>query len=51
MTLHLATEDQQKQILNQFNTDHNQLNKDVLTIRDWLKLQTHLPQCTSKSDK
>uniref|UniRef100_A0A1B6E704 CRAL-TRIO domain-containing protein n=1 Tax=Clastoptera arizonana TaxID=38151 RepID=A0A1B6E704_9HEMI len=50
MALHLATEEQQKQILAELKTTHEQLNRDVIYLKRWLKLQPHLPQCTTDTN-
>ncbi|XP_054278212.1 alpha-tocopherol transfer protein-like [Macrosteles quadrilineatus] len=41
------TEEFKQSVCKNFNTSLEQLEKDVLSLREWLKSQTHLPQCAS----
>lgn len=47
MTLHLASEHQKLRLCKFLNTTEQQLHQDVHCIREWLRQQQHLPQCTS----
>jgi len=42
-----TTEEFQQRVCANFNTNLNQLDQDVGTLKDWLKSQPHLPQCSS----
>ena len=48
MTLHLASEQEKLRLCKLLNTSEQQLDENVHRVREWLKQQHHLPQCTSK---
>lgn len=47
MTLHLASEQEKLRLCKLLNTSEQQLDENVHRVREWLKQQHHLPQCTS----
>lgn len=47
MALYLASEQEKLRLCKLLKTSEQQLHRDVQHIREWLKQQQHLPQCTS----
>lgn len=50
MYLEPLNEDQLKEFYTEYNTEEEQIKKDVQSLRQWLEKQPHLPNVTGEYD-